>query len=200
MFIKHGKYIEVSEWSPKDEKEDFVWINGSWFRRYLEQALSVPTPTIQTLPSFPQLSIDAISLCEHQVGLNPSSAHKGKWIRRSIFDAIEQFHVEKKRSLVRDTNEAHNFEPVVLRSNFRCGICVETYCKRLQEKLCLVRNIVEVHELLGVPVTINTENEVRLHMKLSPFLFFPGSEIPHSLFSFLQKLSSPLVSTPPKHF
>jgi hypothetical protein len=184
LFMKHGKKIDVSEWSPKDEKEDFVWIDGSWFRRYLEQALSLPTPANQTSPSFPLPSIDAVGLCEHQVGLNPSNAHKGKWIRRSVFDAIEQFHLEKKRTLVNDINEGHNFEPVVLRSNFQCGICVETYCKRLHEKLCLVRNIVEVCDLLDVPVSNNVE--VRHHMNLLFRLLFSffGTWLRNSTFPF----------------
>jgi len=167
LFIKDGKYMDISEWSPKDEEEDFVWIAGTWLRRYLEQSLSVPAPTMQTLPSFAPPSNGATILCEHQGGLYPLNALKGKWIKRSIFDAIEQFHVEKKRSLKREIEEAPNFEPVALRSNFQCGICVEAYSKRLQDKLCLIRKIIEVNELLDVPVSIDleVENEVRRHMK-----------------------------------
>jgi hypothetical protein len=38
LFIKKSRYLDISEWSPKDESEDFVWVDGQWLRRYLKYA------------------------------------------------------------------------------------------------------------------------------------------------------------------
>jgi len=80
LFIKQGRYLDISEWSPKDESEDFVWVDGQWLRRYLKNAkypIEANESTSST-PSSLKISQPEVSLCEHGKIRIPSNSQRGK--------------------------------------------------------------------------------------------------------------------------
>ena len=143
LFIKQGRYLDISEWSPKDESEDFVWVDGQWLRRYLKNAkypIEANESTSST-PSSLKISQPEVSLCEHGKIRIPSNSQRGKWIKRSIYDAIEKIPLENNLSLFREIETSHKFEP-----KLKCSICDDNYFKTLREKFALFR---EIHSVTG---------------------------------------------------
>ena len=143
LFIKQGRYLDISEWSPKDESEDFVWVDGQWLRRYLKNAkypIEANESTSST-PSSLKISQPEVSLCEHGKIRIPSNSQRGKWIKRSIYDAIEKIPLENNLSLFREIETSHKFEP-----KLKCSICDDNYNKTLREKFALFQ---EIHSVAG---------------------------------------------------
>jgi hypothetical protein len=178
-------FIDISEWSPTldDDKDDCVWVKGEFLSRFLRLSFSpiefddsaavdavIASYSSSLLSNGNSNNNDMFILCAHGNGLYPSIAQRGKWIKRQIYDSIEQLIIRQDDKLIGETNRQH-CEPTTVNTNFQCDVCSAEYSSKLQEKITLLRKLITVDELLDPSVSRNlgSDDEVRKPFSSSKF-------------------------------
>jgi len=139
--------MDISEWSPKDNTEqEFVWVDGKTLQSFLRQPFmpedAIASPDAASLSSTLQRAHSNL-ICEHGIGLRPSIARRGKWLKREVYDSLNHLPSSDEE------NNVKNSEPITMAYKFRCDVCSNEYSSALQEKAELLKKLIEADELLN---------------------------------------------------
>ena len=173
LFLRdNGAILDISEWSPKN-KDDCFWVQGEMLRQFLQQPFSpiddvdsdASSPSVVVLSNGDCSPLDGM-ICQHGIGLHPSTAQKGKWVTRQVYNVLKQLMFAQKETVKKMDHRQYN-EDISFKSKFQCDLCSVEYSSRLQEKLNLLTKLKEADELLdpsGI-ISISSDDEVRNSLK-----------------------------------
>ena len=126
------------------ETKDYVWVNADSFRRFLscEKGLD------HKLKSSDPIVCSESMLCSHE-RLHPSTASKGKLLRKPVFDAYVALLAGERRYLTR--NEVDSAQGSVVGREIRatddliCKTCLESRKDVLKERTELIKNMMDLY-------------------------------------------------------